>query len=96
MLCCDSYINSFSGNLSLLVVPVSDGTHHSALRPERAGVQEVVALSRHEGEVKPLEQLGHHHFSLHLQPPIVLISCVTFTRICVMLFFFFLRQSPPT
>lgn len=68
------------------MVPISDRTHHSALRPERAGVQEVVALSRHEGEVKPLEQLGHHHFSLHLQTPIVLIPCVTFTHICVMLF----------
>lgn len=68
------------------MVPISDRTHHSALRPECAGVQEVVALSRHEGEVKPLEQLGHHHFSLHLQTPIVLIPCVTFTHICVMLF----------
>lgn len=65
------------------MVPISDRTHHSALRPERAGVQEVVALSRHEGEVKPLEQLGHHHFSLHLQTPIVLNSmCYVHAYLC--------------
>lgn len=53
----------------ILVVPVSDGAHHSTLRPECDSVQDVKGLSRQEGEVKPLEQLGHHHFSLHLESP---------------------------
>lgn len=49
-----------------LVIPVSDGAHHPALWPERASVLDVKGLSRHQTEVKPLEQLGHHHFRLHL------------------------------
>lgn len=49
-----------------LVIPVSDRAHHTTLRPERASVLDVKALSWRKGEIKPLKQLGHHHFSLHL------------------------------
>lgn len=50
-----------------LELPVADGAHHSTLRPECASVHHVKGLSRDEGEIEPLEQLGHNHFSLHLK-----------------------------
>lgn len=50
----------------LLVIPVSDRARHSALGPERAGVLDVKGLPGLKGEVEPLEQLSHHHFSFHL------------------------------
>ena len=49
-----------------LVIPVCDRAQHSTLRPQGARVQDVKGLSRQKAEVKPLEQLRHHHFSLHL------------------------------
>ena len=53
-------------NHLFLVIPVIDKAHHATLWSERASVQDAKGLSRSQGEVKPLEQLGHHHFSLHL------------------------------
>lgn len=50
-----------------LVISVTERAHHSALRPERAVIEDVERLSWQEVEVKPLDQLGHHHLGLHLQ-----------------------------
>ena len=61
-----SYVKKFEYNL-ILVLSVLNRAHHSTLWPERASVPDVKALSWDKSEIKPLEQLGHHHFSLHLK-----------------------------
>lgn len=50
----------------LCVISVFDQAHHPTIWPESGSVQDAKGLSWNQGEVEPLEQLGHYHFSLHL------------------------------
>lgn len=67
---------SHSFNFALFLLPVFDQTRHSIPRLQSASVPNLKGLSWDEAEVKPLEQLCHHNFSLHLKTQNQLIFSV--------------------
>lgn len=80
-----SHVMVLCGHL-FLVISVSESAHHSALRPECASVQNVKGLSRDTGEITPLQQLGQHHFSLHLKTESVCLYLIVYSiymSVCV-------------